>query len=125
QRLLQSAAPADPAIDDLRAIRDASERGTTLARQILSAASSSQAPPQPADVNAVIRGVEPLVRRMVGDRIAIDLRLASQAATVQATATQIEQIVMNLAVNARDAMPQGGRLTIATENRSVPGGGPL
>jgi two-component system cell cycle sensor histidine kinase/response regulator CckA len=74
-------------------------------------------------VHRAILGIEPLVRRLVGDGVSVSLCLSATSWPVTANAVQIEQIVMNLAVNARDAMPQGGRLTIATENRTLSGTG--
>ena len=121
-RLLQLIQPGDPGSDDLHAIKDASDRGMALARHMISA-TSAQLPPRPVDVNEVIDGLEPLLRRMVGGHIDISIRLGTGAWPVQVTATQIEQVIMNLAVNARDAMPEGGQLSIVTENRCVPAAG--
>jgi two-component system cell cycle sensor histidine kinase/response regulator CckA len=121
-RLLQSTQPGDSGLDDLHAIKDATERGMALARQMVST-TSPEAPPRPVDVNEVIVGIEPLLRRLVGEPIDVVIRLSSGAWPVQVTTTQIEQVIMNLAVNARDAMPDGGRLSIVTENRCVPTAG--
>src|ERR1043166_3845361 len=115
-RLLQGISSTDPGRDALQAIKDATERGMALALQGVPAP-SPEAPPRPVDVNDVVRGIEPLVRRLVGDRVELAIHLGNGAWPVQLTTTQIEQVVMNLAVNARDAMPDGGRLAIATENR--------
>ena len=115
----------DPRGGDVRAIGDAAERGVALARQ-LGARGRAAERPRAADVNATIRGVLPLVRRLVGDRIDVMASFDAPAWPVTANAVQLEQIVMNLAVNARDAMPAGGRLSISTENRLTLGsGGPL
>ena len=78
---------------------------------------------RPLDVNAAMRGIEPLIKCLVGDRVAVTLRLSTTSWPVTANSVQIEQVVMNLAVNARDAMPDGGDLTIATENRTLTGAG--
>jgi CheY-like chemotaxis protein len=121
-RLLHDIDPADPRAADLHAMHDAAARAITLARQILCDLQKEDRAALPVDVNTVIRGVQGLVTRLAGDDVAVRMALASTPGPVTANAVQIEQIVMNLAVNARDAMPDGGRLTIATENRRTTAG---
>jgi two-component system cell cycle sensor histidine kinase/response regulator CckA len=126
ERLLSETSPADPQSEDLRAIQDAAARGVALTRQMLSEAAEEHAP-RSANVNDVIRGIVPLLTRLAGDRVAVTTALTPGTWPVSANAVQIEQIIMNLVVNARDAMPDGGRLVIATENRNIAGvstGGP-
>ena len=118
-RMLAEASADHPWAEDLHAIREATDRCTELARQIVDEARLLEQPSVPLDVNAVVRGVEPLITQIVGDGIALRSTLATNAWPVTANTVQIEQILMNLAVNARDAMPQGGTLTLATENRTV------
>jgi two-component system cell cycle sensor histidine kinase/response regulator CckA len=122
ERLISGAPPGDPRLEDLRAIRDAATRGATLAREIVVTA-RDQARPKLVDVNAVIRGIEPLVRRLAGERVIVTVAPGRSAWPVAANAVQLEQVVMNLVVNARDAMPDGGRVVISTENRTISGAG--
>ena len=121
ERVLRGTTPDDPRYDDLRAIRDAAGRGAQLARQMVSAARELDRP-KPVDVNAVIGGLEPLLARMAGERVSLRVRPCRTCWPVSANAVQLEQVLMNLVVNARDAMPQGGRITISTENRTLTGG---
>jgi two-component system cell cycle sensor histidine kinase/response regulator CckA len=123
EQLLASTPPQDPRREGLDAIKDAIDRGARLASQLV-ANGRSNARAQVVDVNETIRGIEPLVRRLVGDRVSVSTSLSRTPWLVPANAVQVEQIVMNLAVNARDAMPDGGRLTIATESRTLTGAGP-
>lgn len=122
-RLLSLADAHHPWLEDLQAIRDASDRCLTLAAQILSEARMLEQPALPLDVNAVITGVEPLLAQLAGDRAVLRTSLAPNAWAVTANTVQIEQILMNLVVNARDAMPGGGTITLRTENRMVTGPG--
>lgn len=118
-RLSESLEPGDPRLDDVRAITSAVDRGADLARQFLATTRGRATAGMPVAVNEVITGIEPLLRRLVGDRTEVATLLQRDLWSTTATRTQIEQIVMNLVVNARDAMPAGGRLLISTENRSV------
>ena len=118
-------APADhPWAEDLHAIGHAADRCSELARQIVDEARLLEQPSAPLDVNTVVRGVEPLITQLVGDHVALRSDLADNVWPVTANTVQLEQILMNLAVNARDAMPHGGTLTFATENRAVTGTAP-
>jgi CheY-like chemotaxis protein len=120
-RLLATAEKGHPWLEDIRSIQEAADRSTELASQILTEARMLDQPVRPIDVNAVIEGVEPLLAQMVGDRVRLTTALSAQVWPITANSVQIEQIVMNLAVNARDAMPSGGDLHITTENRSITG----
>jgi CheY-like chemotaxis protein len=120
-RLQAAAEPGHPWLDDLRSIQDAADRCTELAGQIVAEARILDQPARPLDLNAVIQGVEPLLTQLVGDGIQLTTELSPNAWPVTANSVQIEQIVMNLAVNARDAMAGGGELRIVTENRSITG----
>jgi CheY-like chemotaxis protein len=96
--------------------RLSAERAGDLTRQLLAFARGKQSPPRATDVNAVINGLAPLLRRTLGEHI--ELRLAADArhARVLLDAGQFESAILNLALNARDAMPHGGRLEIGTSN---------
>ena len=120
-RLLAAAENGHPWRDDIRSIQEAADRCTELASQILAEARMLDQPARPIDVNAVIAGVEPLLTQMVGDRVRLITTLSPSVWPITANSVQIEQIVMNLAVNARDAMPSGGDLHISTENRTITG----
>jgi len=121
-RLLAAAEGGHPWLEDIRSIQEAADRCSELASQIVSQARLLEQPVRPIDLNAVIQGAEPLLTQLVGDGIHLTTTLAPNVWPVTANSVQIEQIVMNLAVNARDAMPSGGELRIVTENRSITGG---
>ena len=109
----------DPLRADIVEITKAGERAAALTRQLLAFARKEAARPCVLDVNAVIAGVERLLERVVEE--SIDLRIVCEPGLwrVAADPTQIEQVILNLVVNARDAMPSGGKLTIETSNVEV------
>jgi len=100
--------------DDVAQIRQAAERATELTLQLLAFARRDVVPPRPLDLNEVIAGVEHLLVRTLGERVTLEMRLAAEPCVVLADPGQIEQVLVNLAVNARDAMPAGGRLVVET-----------
>ena len=95
-------------------IQKAAGRAASLTRQLLAFSRKQALDPRSIDVNEIVRGMEPMLRRLLGEDIRIELHSAPALGAVKADAGQLEQVVMNLAVNARDAMPQGGTLTIET-----------
>ncbi len=97
-------------------IRKAGERAAGLTRQLLAFSRQQAMEPRVLDLNAVVAELEPLLRRMVGEDMEIAATLARDLGAVRADPGQLGQVLMNLAVNARDAMPNGGTLTIATAN---------
>ncbi len=109
-------------VDD---ILKASERATRLTRQLL--AFSRSAPPETArlDLGEVVRDMLTMIRRLVGEDVAVEALTPAVDLVVEAETLQIEQILLNLAANARDAMPTGGRLTIGVEPRTLPEGNAL
>jgi len=113
--LLRAKVPPDSRLaDGLKLIRDAGERAASLTRQLL-AFSRKQVPrPEPVSLNRLIRGMEKMLCRLLGEGIELHLSLAPDLSAIRADPTQIEQVVMNLAVNARDAVDHGGRVTIGT-----------
>lgn len=96
------------------AIRQAAERGRDLTRQLLAFSRRQHLSPVVLDVNALIRDFAPLMRQAVGEAVTLDLDLQDEPLTTHVDPTQLETALLNLAVNARDAMPEGGRLTIAS-----------
>jgi two-component system cell cycle sensor histidine kinase/response regulator CckA len=110
---------SSPLYDDIRNIRQAGDRAAALTRQLLAFSRKQLLQPAVIDLNAILREVTPLVRRMIGEQIELIESLAPGLGHVKADPAQIEQVVMNLAANARDAMPEGGRLTIGTANAEL------
>jgi PAS domain S-box-containing protein len=102
--------------DAAGAIRDAGERAAALTSQLLAFSRKAIVEPKVIDLNDVIDQLSRLLRRLVGEDVILATALAPDLHRVRADVTQLEQIVLNLAVNARDAMPTGGRLTIETRN---------
>ncbi len=105
-----------PAADDLKRLLDTANRAADLARQLLALARRQKLSPQVIDLNRIIHDIAPLMTRLLGN--AVDLRILTEPALqkVKADPAQIEQVILNLAINARDAMPEGGVLTIETAN---------
>jgi len=103
-----------PARDDIEGIRKAAGRASNLTRQLLAFSSRQPFAPRPLDLNAAVQDVERLLRRILPEDVLLSLTLCRPASSILADPAQIEQIVLNLALNARDAMPAGGELRIAT-----------
>jgi two-component system cell cycle sensor histidine kinase/response regulator CckA len=107
----------DPEIRaDARAIVDVVDRARDVARQLLSFARGSDKSSRPVDVRLVVVGLLPLLRQLIGPAIPIDTELADEPMIARVDAGQLDQALINLAINARDAMPRGGRLTIAVNS---------
>ena len=106
---------------NLEQVAKAAERAAALTQQLLTFSRRQLAEVEVLRVNDIVIGIESLLRRLLGEQIALDTRLAHDLGGVRANRVQIEQIIMNLAVNARDAMPDGGSLTIQTENVNLGG----
>jgi PAS domain S-box-containing protein len=106
---------------DLDEIRKASVRATELTRQLLAFSRKQLLQPRVVDLNRTLDEVEPLLRRLIGEDIRIRMEHGADLGSVTADPGQVQQILMNLALNARDAMPSGGVLTFTTSNESVRG----
>ena len=104
---------------DVRQITDASERASALVRQLLAFSRKQVLQPKSLDLNSVVLGLDKLLQRLVGEHIVMKTLAGKNVGTVKADPGQIEQVIMNLVVNARDAMPNGGRLTLETANADL------
>ena len=100
---------------------DATKRAATLTRQLLAFSRKHPVVPQVVDLNAVVSGMGKMLERLLSDRIHLVLNLRADALPIYADPSQIELMIMNLAINARDAMPEGGRLSITTSNEVLEG----
>ncbi len=113
--LLLAQMPADDrSRDDVQEIRALAMRGTELSRQILSVSRRQMVQPTVLDPNDVVRGLDRLLRRVIGENIDLVTTLGADIGTVRVDMSQLEQALLNLVSNARDAMPNGGHLTIET-----------
>ena len=106
----------DGSRQNVRAILDAAERATRLTAQLLAFSRQQVIRPKVLDINIAIDGLEPMVRQLIGENVRLVLRLDRAAGHLRADPGQLDQILVNLVVNARDAMPGGGTVTIETSN---------
>jgi signal transduction histidine kinase len=106
--------------EDLDVIRSAGESAGALTRQLLAFSRKQLLKPQLVDLNQLLAGTDRMLRRVLGEDVRLVTRLAAGLWPIRADPGQVEQVVMNLAVNARDAMPHGGTLTLETSNVVVP-----
>jgi CheY-like chemotaxis protein len=103
-------------LEDLEEIRKAARRAAALTRQLLAFSRKQVLEPRIIDMNGVVMNLEKMLRSLISENIALRTHLATDLASARADPNQIEQVIMNLAINARDAMPEGGSLTIETSN---------
>jgi nitrogen-specific signal transduction histidine kinase/CheY-like chemotaxis protein len=108
------ARPETTGREQLGEIAHAAEQAAALTRQLLAFSRRQVLHPRVLDVDAIVAGMEPMVRRIIGDDVNVGVRLAGNLPSVMADRSQLERVILNLAANARDAMPDGGRLTIET-----------
>lgn len=110
----------DPMRKDMEEVKKAADRASGLTRQLLAFSRRQFIAPKVIDLNALIANMDGMLRRLLGeDIVELCTELTPHAGAIKADPGQIEQVIMNLAVNARDAMPKGGRLTIETHNVTV------
>ena len=110
---LASHDPLRPEVDE---IRKAAQRGSALTGQLLAFSRRHTVEPQVLDLNALVADMQKMLRRMIAEHIEITTHPGADLGRVKADPGQIEQLIMNLAINARDAMPRGGRISIRTAN---------
>jgi signal transduction histidine kinase len=116
QLALERLKPEDPVAAHIGEVKKAADRAASLTRQLLAFSRRQVLAPQILDLNTVVANMDKMLRRLIGEDIELETRLAPDLDRVKADPGQIEQVILNLAVNARDAMPRGGRLTIETTN---------
>jgi two-component system cell cycle sensor histidine kinase/response regulator CckA len=103
----------------VKEIQGAADRAIAVTRQLLAFGRKQMLQPKPLDLNAVITEINKLIRALIGEDIALVTHLANGLAAVTADSGQLQQVILNLAVNARDAMPLGGTLTVTTKDVTV------
>ncbi len=116
--LLQSHRPSDPSFRDIMNIKQSAQRAAGLVKQLLAFSRRQTLRPTVLNLNDVLADLSVMLDRLLGETIRLDLQYGRDLGPVLADPSQIEQVVINLAVNARDAMPAGGTLTIRTKNVS-------
>ena len=114
--MLGKLGPDDALRREVELVRGAAERAARLTHQLLAFSRKQVLEPRVLDLNETVTGIEPLLRRLIGEDIEISVTCGSELGRVKADAGQVEQVILNLSVNARDAMPQGGRLILETAN---------
>src|SRR6266498_5152746 len=117
--LLEDLEPTNPRRGDVVEIKNAAGRAAALTRQLLAFSRKQLLAPQVLDLNKVVVSMDKLLRRLIGEDVDLVTILGPELGRVKADPGQIEQVIMNLAVNARDAMTEGGKLTIETVNVSL------
>jgi len=113
--------PDDRRRQDVQRICQAADRGALLTRQLLSFGRNRPEPPRPVNLNEIVRGLEPLAQRLVGADVHLEVRLATGVGQTRMDPAQLEHVVVNLLLSARDATPSGGRLTVETGERRISG----
>lgn len=113
--LYKGFAESDPRRDDAKEIISAAERAAALTRQLLAFSRKQVLNPQAVDINATLAGTANMLKRLIGENIELQTKLYSQPCIVNADAGQLGQVLMNLVINSRDAMPDGGKIIIETK----------
>ncbi len=119
QVLLADMGPSHPLRSKIEEMQKAGDRAATLIRQLLTFSRRQPSEPKVLSLNAIITNFESMLRRLLGEDIQFVFKLSSENLRVKADPAQLEQVVMNLVVNARDAMPNGGTLTIETASANL------
>ncbi|HEX5972103.1 MAG TPA: ATP-binding protein [Gemmatimonadaceae bacterium] len=113
---LESLRVDDPLHADMKEIRGAAERAARLTRQLLAFSRKQVMRPEMLDLTSMARDMERMLQRLIGEDVTLELKLEPELGIICADPGQVEQVIMNLVVNARDAMPNGGHLVIETSN---------
>jgi two-component system cell cycle sensor histidine kinase/response regulator CckA len=114
--LLNAHKPTDPSFQDIMQIKQNATRAATLVRQLLAFSRRQTLRPQVLDLGDALSDLTMLLRRLIGEKVKLDLVHSRDLWPVKVDVSQFEQVIVNLAVNARDAMPDGGKLTVRTAN---------
>ena len=114
--LLNAHKPTDPSFQDIMQIKQNATRAATLVRQLLAFSRRQTLRPQVLDLGDALSDLTMLLRRLIGEKVKLDLIHGRDLWPVKVDVSQFEQVIVNLAVNARDAMPDGGKLTVRTAN---------
>jgi two-component system cell cycle sensor histidine kinase/response regulator CckA len=114
--LLNAHKPTDPSFQDIMQIKQNATRAATLVRQLLAFSRRQTLRPQVLDLGDALSDLTMLLRRLIGEKVKLDLVHGRDLWPVKVDVSQFEQVIINLAVNARDAMPDGGKLTVKTSN---------
>jgi two-component system, cell cycle sensor histidine kinase and response regulator CckA len=117
--ILQELRPSDPLRADIEQIRQAGQRAAGLTRQLLAFSRRQALQPRVVSLNPLATELEPMLSRLLGTDVALDLLLDPEAGNVMVDPNQMEQVLVNLITNARDAMPRGGRVSITTANAQL------
>ena len=114
--LLNAHRPTDPSFKDIMQIKQNANRAAALVRQLLAFSRKQTLRPQILDLGEVLSDLGMLLKRLIGEKVALEVKHGRDLWPVKADLSQFEQVIVNLAVNARDAMPEGGKLTLRTTN---------
>ena len=123
QLLLNHIDHSHPMHAGLDKIRESAEKAGILTRQLVAFSKRQSLQPGILDLNQLVAGMEKMLRRIIGDHIELVTKLSPELGLVRADPSQIDQVLMNLVLNARDAMPRGGTVTLETADMEVPGAG--
>jgi two-component system cell cycle sensor histidine kinase/response regulator CckA len=122
--LAQEMGADDPRLDDVREIHEAATRSADLTRQLLAFARRELIQPRKLDLNGIVRHAVVMLRPVLGENASLVLQLSSTVGHIHADPGRVEQILMNLVLNSRDAIPQGGRVTVETAGITLESGAP-
>lgn len=117
--ILTSSDTPEPIRRDVEEIEQAAQMGADIAAQLLDLSRRKVLRPEVLDLNEIVTSMQPMLKRLSGDDVSLNTSLSPRPCTIEADRSQIEQIILNLVVNARDAMPSGGDIQIATRNVEV------